>query len=86
MFQTFLTMRTIAIRQKLHHYIETAKDKKVKAIFAMVEDDIEEGAIIWTDEFVTELNRRAMDFEKQKVKSRTWDEVKKTARQLSKPK
>ena len=35
-------MSTVAIRQRLHHYIETAKDKKVKAIFAMVEDEIEE--------------------------------------------
>jgi putative addiction module component (TIGR02574 family) len=79
-------MSTIAIRQKLHHYIETAKDKKVKAIFAMVEDDMEEGSIVWTDEFITELNQRAVDFEKGKVKGRTWEEVKKRARQLSKSK
>lgn len=79
-------MSTLSIRQKLHHYIETAKDKKVKAIFAMVEDDIEDVSIIWTDEFVNELNQRILDFEKGKVKGRTWLEVKKKARQLSKSK
>jgi hypothetical protein len=79
-------MSILAIRQKLHHYIETAKDKKVKAIFAMVEDDLEDGSIIWTDEFVNELNQRIIDFEKGKVKGRTWLEVKKKARQLSKSK
>ncbi len=77
-------MNTVAIRQKLHHYIETAKDKKVKAIFAMVEDEIEAGAVVWTDEFLNELNKRANDFENGKVKGRTWGEVKKCARRLTK--
>ena len=52
-------MTTEDIRQKLHHYIETAQDKKVKTIFAMVEDEIEETYDYWNDEkFVAELQRR----------------------------
>lgn len=52
-------MKTADIRHKLHHYIETAQDKKVKTIFAMVEDEIEETYDYWNDEkFVAELQRR----------------------------
>jgi len=52
-------MSTVDIRQKLHHYIETAQEKKVKAIFAMVEDEIEETYSHWQDEaFIAELQRR----------------------------
>ncbi len=52
-------MSTVEIRQKLHHYIETAQDKKLKAIYAMVEDEIEETYDHWQDEaFVAELQRR----------------------------
>lgn len=56
-------MSTVTIRQKLHHYIETAKDKKVKAIFAIVEDEIEETYDHWKDEaFVSELQRREASY------------------------
>ena len=39
-------MTIVAIRKKLHQYIDTGEKKKVKAIFSMVEDEIEED--IWT--------------------------------------
>ena len=56
-------MNTSDIRQKLHHYIETAQDKKVKAIFAMVEDEIAETFDYWSDEtFIAELQRRETDY------------------------
>lgn len=59
LFVNIRNMKTADIRQKLHHYIETAQDKKVKAIFAMVEDEIEETYDHWNDEkFVAELQRR----------------------------
>lgn len=59
MFVNINDMKTADIRHKLHHYIETAQDKKVKAIFAMVEDEIEETYDHWNDEkFVAELQRR----------------------------
>lgn len=56
-------MSTVDIRQKLHHYIETAHEKKIKAIFAMVEDEIEETYSRWRDEeFIAELQRRENAF------------------------
>ncbi len=35
-------MDTAELRQKLHHYIENAEEKKLQAIFSMVEVEIEE--------------------------------------------
>ncbi len=49
---------TGAIRQKLHQYIETAQDKKVKALFALIEEEIEESSDHWQDEaFIAELEK-----------------------------
>jgi hypothetical protein len=35
-------MNTTVIRQKLHNYLEVANDKKVKAMYTMVEEAIAE--------------------------------------------
>jgi hypothetical protein len=51
-------MSTIAIRQKLHNYLEVADDKKVKAIYTMIEADIEKLAVEYTDAFKKELDQR----------------------------
>ena len=49
---------TTTIRQKLHQYIETAQDKKVKAIFALIEEEIEESSDHWQDEaFIADLEK-----------------------------
>jgi len=79
-------MSTIEIRQKLFDYIRVADDKKVKAIYTMIEAEIEQETDIWTDEFVEELNRRYSDLESGKVKGSTWEEVKAGLKQLSKAK
>lgn len=79
-------MNTLSIRKKLHQYIETAQDKKVKAIYTMIENEIDESESQWPDELLEELNKRAEDFESDKVKGRTWEEVKKKARQTAKSK
>lgn len=52
-------MDNTELRQKLHHYIENAKEKKLQAIFTMVEDEIKEAYNHWDDEdFVSELQER----------------------------
>jgi hypothetical protein len=52
-------MKTIEIKERLHHYIETAKEKKLKAIYTMVEDEIAEKYDNWNDaDFVAELQKR----------------------------
>jgi len=52
-------MKTENIKQKLHRYIETADEKKLKAIYTMVEEEIEETSDLWNDEeFIAELEQR----------------------------
>ncbi|PVD52005.1 hypothetical protein DC498_11485 [Terrimonas sp.] len=51
-------MNTTSIRQQLHNYLEVADDKKLKAIYVMVEDDLKEISVAYTNEFKAELNRR----------------------------
>ena len=51
-------MSTMTIRQKLHNYRKVADDKKVKAIYTMIEEDIEKSAIEYTNDFKKELDRR----------------------------
>jgi len=74
-------MTTTAIRQKLHQYIETAQDKKVKAIFAMVEEEIAEASDHWKDEkFVAELERREAAYRNGTAKTFTIEQAVKKAR------
>jgi hypothetical protein len=69
-------MSTETIREKLHNFIDTAEDKKVEAIYILVEDDIEEVYDHWKDEeFVNEIDQRIKDFESGKVKGIPWEEV-----------
>jgi len=52
-------MKSLELRQKLHHYIENAEEKKLQAIFTMVEDEIKEYYDHWNDEeFVNKLHKR----------------------------
>lgn len=79
-------MRTSEIRQKLFEYIRVADDKKVKAIYTMIESEIQEDEDIWTDEFLNELNKRTAELESGKVKGYSWEEVKARAKQFAKTK
>lgn len=51
-------MTTSAMRQELQNYLQVAEDKKVKAIYVMVEDEIKASALEYTEEFKAELDRR----------------------------
>ena len=46
------------IRQQLHNYLEIADDKKLNAIYTMVEDEIKEADVEYTPEFKAELDSR----------------------------
>jgi hypothetical protein len=70
-------MTAITIRQKLYDYIRVAEDRKVKAIYTMLEDEIEEIYDYWNDKnFVAELNKRSADYKSGKVKGMSWDKAK----------
>jgi hypothetical protein len=72
-------MTTAAIRKKLTDYLQTADDKKVKAIYTMVEDEINTIENEIDDEFFAELERRSRAFEDGTAKTYTWEETKQNA-------
>lgn len=52
-------MRTAAIRNKLYDYIRVADDKKLYAIYNLLENEIEQTNEWWKDKkFIDELDRR----------------------------
>lgn len=51
-------MDTITMREQLHQYLEMAEDKKLKAIYLMLEDAIKELKVEYTEEYKAELDRR----------------------------
>ena len=51
-------MNSASIRQQLHNYLEVADDKKLNAIYTMVEDEIKETIVEYTPEFKAELDKR----------------------------
>ncbi|MFT4092244.1 MAG: hypothetical protein QM640_01300 [Niabella sp.] len=51
-------MSAATIKEQLHNYLEIADDKKLKAIYVMVEDEIKETTAAYSDEFKAELDKR----------------------------
>lgn len=77
-------MNTAAIRQKLHSYLEVADAKKVKAIYAIMENEIEESSVAYTDDFKAELGRRYTDYKNGKSKIVTAQESKRRLQRIVK--
>lgn len=77
-------MTTTEIRKKLHGFIDAAQDKKVKAMYIMVEEEIEGGSHWQEESFVDEMNKRTNELETEKVKGYTWQEVKTRAKKAVK--
>ena len=50
-------METSAIRNKLHEYIDTADERKLQAIYTILEDEIED-AYIFNEEEIALFNER----------------------------
>jgi len=55
-------MTTTAIRERLHHFIDTIEDKKAVAIYTLFEDSIKDSEEEYTDEFKAELDRRYAEY------------------------
>lgn len=72
-------MTTTAIRQKLVDYMKIADDKKVKAIYTMVEDEMNTSANDWDEDFIKELERRSKGFINGTAKAFSWEETKRAA-------
>lgn len=70
-------MNASAIRDRLYDYIRVADDKKIKAIYMMLEDDISEKAEWWKDAmFVGELEKEYEAWDSGKDKAHTLKEIK----------
>lgn len=78
-------MTTTAIRKQLHNFIEKGDDTKIKAIYALVKDDIntvEESSEHWNDPtFLAEIERRLQGIDEGTAEGKSWNEVHKAARQ-----
>jgi hypothetical protein len=73
-------MGAIAIRQKLQEYIRIADDKKVKAIYTMLENEIKSEYEWWKDEgFIKELDKDVAAIKAKKQRTYSFDQVKKNA-------
>ena len=75
-------MTTAAIRQKLHSYLEVADDKKVKAIYAIMESEIRQSAVDYSQEFKVELDKRHADYKSGKAKMITEAESKRRIQKI----
>ena len=75
-------MTTIAIRNLLFEYIRFAEEKKVKALYTIIEDEINEMHNHWTKAFVLEMKKRSEDLDSGKAKGKEWSEVQKKAKNI----
>lgn len=75
-------MSTAQIRHWLYEYIRFADEKKIKAIYTIVEEEIKEKHEIWTKTFTKEMQRRVKDIESGKIKGKSRGEVANEAKML----
>jgi predicted ATPase len=72
-------MTTSAIRKKLVSYLQIADDKKLKAIYTMVADEINTIENDWDEDFINEMETRSRTFRDGTAKMYTWEETKQAA-------
>jgi len=75
-------MSATEIRHWLYEYIRFADEKKVKAIYTIVEDEIKEKHEVWNAAFTKEMQRRSKDMESGKVKGKSRIDVSKSVKAL----
>lgn len=69
-------METSEIKKKLHDYIEVAEKEKLKAIYTVLESDIENVYDHWNDpEFVAEMDSRMKSIEDGTAVTITMEEM-----------
>lgn len=57
-------MTTLAIREKLSNYMQVADDKKVKAMYALLKDDIKQEERITIEQYNKEIEEAEAAFKK----------------------
>lgn len=70
----FMTIE--AIRERLYDYLKVADDKKIEAIYTLLENDIMEYTEWWNDEsFIKELDKEYIAWENGSEKGYTLEEI-----------
>lgn len=70
-------MNTASIRKKLHDYIRVADDRKVRAIYTIIENDMIEPYEWWNDkELLAELDHRSEQIKSGNDKGQLWEDAK----------
>jgi hypothetical protein len=70
-------MDTSSIRQKLYEYIRVADDRKVKAIYSIIESEADDLYEWWNDkELIAELDHRSAQIKNGSDKGILWKDVK----------
>lgn len=70
-------MPSLTTREKLYDFIRVADDKKIKAIYSLLENDILETTEWWQDKTViTEMDKRYKNWQTGKDRGYTLEETK----------
>ena len=77
-------MDTATIRQQLHNYLEIADDKKVKAIYTIIEKDIQENDFEYPEGLKNELDKRYKEYKNGTAEMVTASESKKRIEKILK--
>jgi hypothetical protein len=70
-------MTTAIIKQKLHNYLEVADSKKLKALYTIIEDIVEDSSPEYSKELKANLNKRTTDLKLGKARTVSANESKK---------
>ena len=68
------------IRERLIAYMQSAEDKKLEAIYTMLEEEICTDEHSWDDAFIAEMERRSTSYNNGSAKTYSWEETKAMAR------
>ncbi|MBE0638484.1 MAG: hypothetical protein IH598_08190 [Bacteroidales bacterium] len=70
-------MNTASIRKKLYDYIRVADDRKVRAIYTIIENDMIEPYEWWNDkELLAKLDHRSKQIKSGNDKGQLWEDAK----------
>ena len=77
-------MNTATIRQQLHNYLEVADDKKINALYTIIEKEIYETEFEFPQELKSELDKRYAGYKSGTAKMVTASQSKKRIEKIIK--
>ncbi len=77
-------MDTATIRQQLHNYLELADDRKINALYTIIEKDIQENEFEYSDDLKAKLDKRYSEYKNGSAKMITASESKKRIEKILK--